>query len=204
MAPGIMRERGGGGARRRSFAGNIHCYGLQLRRDGGALASPPLSRNGAHGCSGCACDGIDLRRLAADEMRSWFMNLLDTAPRELLDPDDISDVAPVPERLADGRLAITLPESCRRVVGVRLAGWERSATILTDRESAAARRQCSPMSRAGSHCPVAVVDGRRLIMSPSEPPEVEQLLVCLAPAEGTRGVYRLDPRALSTIPQIND
>lgn len=83
-------------------------------------------------------DGIDLRRLAADEMRSWFMNLLDTAPRELLDPDDISDVAPVPVRLTDGRLAITLPESCRRVVGVRLAGWERSATILTDRESVAA------------------------------------------------------------------
>lgn len=149
-------------------------------------------------------DGIDLRRLAADEMRSWFMNLLDTAPRELLDPDDLSDVAPVPGRLADGRLALTLPESCRRVVGVRLAGWERSATILTDRESAAVRRQCSPMSRAGSHCPVAVVDGRRLIMSPSELPEVEELLVCLAPAEGTRGVYRLDPRALSTIPQIND
>ena len=87
----------------------------------------------------------------------------------------------------------------------RLCGKLTSNRIAADdRESAAARRQCSPMSRAGSHCPVAVVDGRRLIMSPSEPPEVEQLLVCLAPAEGTRGVYRLDPRALSTIPQIND
>lgn len=144
-------------------------------------------------------DGIDLERLMAQRMRRWYLDLLDTAPVELLETDDIAAQLQA-ARGADGCARLTLPDECRRLISIRMSGWARNATVVAA-DSPVARRQCNPMTRGGAAAPVAVVEGREVwLYSPAGSNlNIESAVVVMRPPADT---YRLDERALSLIPEV--
>lgn len=144
-------------------------------------------------------DGIDLERLMAQQMRQWYLDLLDTAPVEMLETDDIAAQLDVTTD-GDGVGRVALPADCRRLISIRVKGWSRDATIV-DAGSALARRQCNRLTRGGSACPVAVVEGRRVALYSlaGDTAVVESAMAVMRPADD---VYRLDERALSLIPDV--
>lgn len=141
-------------------------------------------------------DGIDLDPLLKMEMRDWYLNLIDTAPIEMLAPEDIcADVALVVK--SDGSAEVALPERCRRVVEVRLEEWDRAAHIVKP-GSRQARCQQSRYSRGGAVEPVAIVENgsMRLYSVLSSAPKLVKLLCVVEPEDG---YYTFDERALATI-----
>lgn len=149
-------------------------------------------------------DGIDIDTYLRAEMRAWYLGLLDTALTRYLSLDDIA--ADVPLTVDSARcVTVKLPDACRRVISVRLQGWERPATIVTDPLSDLARMQHNPFSRGGTASPVAVLDGSTLQLysapASAEPPRLRQLLCVITPDEG---LYTLDESALSLIPPPPD
>lgn len=145
-------------------------------------------------------DGIDLERLMGQQMRSWYLDLLDTAPREMLVTENVALTLTVESR-PDGSALITLPEDCRRIFSIRLEGWTREAQITTP-DTPLGRRQANPLLRAGCDSPVAVDNGRQWRLyspPPSRPVVVADAIGVMRPEAG---VYRLDERALSLIPDV--
>ena len=65
-------------------------------------------------------DGADLDAYAEMEMRQWYLDLLATAPAEMLAVTDLTLSATV-KRAPEGRLFIDLPAPAVRVVRVRVA-----------------------------------------------------------------------------------
>lgn len=150
-------------------------------------------------CQVTRTDGIDLRQLMLRDMHAWYMDLLHTAPVRLLPVSDLASAVPVGAG-SDGSAVINLPANVCRVVEVRLAGWHRSAVIVTDMSSPQAVAQTNPYSRAGCYAPVALVDGKvlRLYSPPSGAAIALESLLCveLPPPD----VYPLHPEALALIP----
>ncbi len=111
-------------------------------------------------------DGIDLDSYCEWEMRNWYLNLLATADMRYLSPVDLTLTSTV-KRMDGNRGSITLPAGTVRPVRVRLSGWQRDATIVTDVSSMAARRQFNPFSCGGVEEPVALWlgDGRLELFS---------------------------------------
>ena len=137
-------------------------------------------------------DGIDLRRAAEEEVKVWYARLLDEAPTEWLVPVDLASRIAA-EATADGRVALTLPADCRRLLSLRLAGWTQGALLVAP-DSAEALRQGNPLWRSGGTRPVAVVDGRRVVFAaPAEGVTVEE---ALGVTEPTGLVYSFDDAAL--------
>jgi len=145
-------------------------------------------------------DGIDLERLERVAMKTWYLDMLDTAPLEMLETDDIT-ASVVVKPLTDGSVVMTLPDNCVRVVEVKLAGWERPATLISDTGHPLALRQHNPMTRAGICHPVAVAEGRGCLrlysLRNGIVPQAERVLAVTEPPQG---YYRLNPRAVGMIP----
>lgn len=142
-------------------------------------------------------DGIDLDALHRLEMRDWYLDLLDTAPVNLLALTNIAgDIAVVAH--GDNTAAVTLPENCRRVVEFQLGGWKRPA-VITQPGSALALLQSNRYSRGGSENPVVVRHGNRLLIY-SLPKDgavaITRAMAVMEPADGT---YEMDEAALSLI-----
>lgn len=146
-------------------------------------------------CTVTRTDGIDLDTLLSRQMRGWYLNLLDTAPLEYLQLTDIAPTVAV-EYNADGSIYVGLPPTCRRVVEVKMAEWERPAIIVDDPASPLALRQHSPYLRAGLAAPVAVVEKKRLHLYGATLSELERLLIVAEPPSDT---YIFDTRALELI-----
>ena len=137
-------------------------------------------------------DGIDLRRTAEEEIRVWYARLLDTAPAEWLVPVNYASQI-TPMALADGRVALTLPTDCRRLLSLRLSTWAAGA-VLVGPETAEARRQGNPLWRSDAERPVAVVDGRRVLTT--RPEGSFTIVEALGVAEPTGLTYSFDDAAL--------
>lgn len=142
-------------------------------------------------------DTVDVDRLAALEMRDWYLRLLDTAPVELTGVTDLAGEVAV-TAVDDGTATVVLPPGCRRVVSVEMEGWERPATVVADPASPVARLQTSRYSRGGAARPVAVVEGDtlRLYTPVNASARLVSLKCVTEPADGS---YRMDERALSLI-----
>ena len=88
-------------------------------------------------CDITRVDGFDLDATLSVFMRSWYLQLLDTAPLSQLAPTDIADLFPAGEECS-GWLRLQPPQQMRRMVSLRLSGWQRPAapepwrTGLTD------------------------------------------------------------------------
>lgn len=143
-------------------------------------------------------DGIDLDNLLRLEMRDWYLNLLATAPFEMLATTNIaSDIAVVPT--GEGGAVVMLPESCRRIVEFQLDGWQRPAIIVDDPLCHLARIQANPFSRGLTVNPVVVKQQNRLFVYSIPAGSTPKITRAIAVMEPTDGSYEMDESALSTI-----
>lgn len=151
-------------------------------------------------CVVARSDAIDLEAYCAMEMRGWYLNLLATAPADLLAPRDIASECDI-EAGADGySVEVWLPDRVVRPLTARLAGWRRSARVEDEASPSAARCACR-FSAGGIAEPVAIAGpgGRlRLYSRPStrRAPVLESLEAVVDEGEE---FYCLDERALALI-----
>lgn len=147
-------------------------------------------------------DGIDLDAYCVMEMRRWYLDLLATAPVEFLVPTDLTLTA-VLRRGEGNRGLVAMPEGTLRVVRVKLSGWQRDATVVTDMGSPIARRQHNRFSCGGVEQPVALWSGDGSLELFSLPslngtPVVEALTAIIDPGPE---IYEFDERAWCLLPE---
>lgn len=139
---------------------------------------------------------FDMEALISGKMRRWYLNLLDTADARLLPVTDVAAQAETTAIGADGA-RITVPDRTRRVLAVKLQGWENAAPVLTPEEAAGRLRMLStPYCRPGKHRPLAVgmADGVHAYPFTGNAESVTAILDPGPPA------YTLDETLLDTIP----
>lgn len=122
------------------------------------------------GCSVSRQDGSDLNSLIEYDIEKWYANLLLTAPVELLPVEDIATEA-AELYLGDNSALIKLPDDGVRLVAVRCLGWNYDLTSFVSPNSDIARIQRNPLLRASTNNPVAVLDGRNLLVYGVMPPD---------------------------------
>ena len=74
-------------------------------------------------CTVARTDGPDVDAMLTDEMRSWYLNLLDSGPISALAPVDVTQTCKI-DAMSDGRMVIKGPEGCRRILSVWFSGWD--------------------------------------------------------------------------------
>lgn len=148
-------------------------------------------------------DGIDLDAYCVMEMRRWYLDLMATAPMEYLAPSDLTLTATV-RRGEGNRGLITLPAGTVRIVRVKLSGWQREATVVTDMSSPLARLQRNRFSCGGVERPVALWSGEGSVLelfslpSLAGTPVVEALTAVVDPGPE---LYEFDERAWNMLPE---
>lgn len=146
-------------------------------------------------CSVEAVDGIDIDAWLEPKMRRWYLNLLDTAPAHLVPVGEFGRSSSVTVT-ASPVGAIVPPAAVRRVLSVKLQGWQRPVVPVSEEEAAGRLgRLASPFFRPGRNEPLAVVraDGT-LLVAPVDVPVVESLRCVADPGED---VYQLDETLLT-------
>lgn len=74
-------------------------------------------------CTVVRTDGVDIDGLLGRQIDDWYLNLLDTAPVEMLPVTEMrTRVEPVLDE--NGSVDVILPDVCRRLVSVKLKGWQ--------------------------------------------------------------------------------
>lgn len=129
-----------------------------------ALALTPLRTD----CTIERTDGIDIDATLEQELRRWYLNLLDTAEPRLLAPENIAGRLACSTTGDDDCRAVVveLPSNCRRVFDLKLEGWTHAVPVLPHSELARVIAcQQNPYTRATPWRPVAVLgaggdDGR--------------------------------------------
>lgn len=114
-------------------------------------------------------DGLDFDARLEAEMDGWYRRLVLEGDESLLAPEELAPGVSL-SAPADGCVTLTLPPHAARVTGVRLSGWRRAATVVTDPECNLALRQLHPYTRACEANPVAIVypDGEMALYPASE------------------------------------
>ncbi len=153
-------------------------------------------------CAVTRTDGIDIDAYLRDEMKGWYMNLLDIGEERMLSPRDIARLTAV-RPVEAGVSRVALPDGCRRVLSVELTGFDSPAIVTTDVASPLVRAQGNPFARGARHRPVALVVSGGVMMLYTAPsagvPRIERMMCVVEPDEG---FYELDEAALSLIPGI--
>lgn len=148
-----------------------------------------------------ADNGIDYESMASIEMTDWYLNLLDTADPGLLDPVDIADETASVYHPSRKVLEITLPDNCRRIASLFIKG-HTAPIVPVAANSAQARLQQSEYSCGGSIMPVAVAAESKLYLYAADcngnPPQITSIMAVTVPPDG---FFRMNPKALSTIPK---
>lgn len=102
-------------------------------------------------------DGISLDAMLLEDLRLWYMNLLDTADPQHLPCRDVKAECTASIVAPAAAIAVTFPAAARRPVSIRIRGWQRSAMILGhEHYDAVLRRQFNPYTAAAAGSPVAV------------------------------------------------
>lgn len=104
--------------------------------------------------------GIDVDRVLEAQLRRRYLDLLDTGERRKISPENVAELTElrVPETDLSGGVLLRAPESCRRMLELRLEGWTRSADVLPATEAARMiSRQLNPFTAATAEHPAAVV-----------------------------------------------
>lgn len=153
------------------------------------------------GCTIERFDGLDVNSRLEAMMRQWYLALLDSADPALLGPaSDASALVTVSSVAADGSCTIICDPSVRRLCSVRLSGWERPAPIA---DYSSAERRISLManrfSRPGCASPLAWRDScGHIFAAPAG--AASAIVSATAYLDDGPETYRLDERALATIP----
>lgn len=142
-------------------------------------------------------DGHDFTGLLRAELDSWYARLLDTAPVEMLAPEDAGEQSELASATGFPTGAVLkLPAGVRRVLSVRLAHWHAGAQPEAASE-ALLRRQANPFAAATELCPSVIDTGGRLLLFPATPLSV--VASVMAVTDRSPNEYRLDSRALELI-----
>lgn len=149
--------------------------------------------------------GIDIDYVLKLEIRDWYLNLLDTGDVKMLPVTDLALETAAINRPAAGAVVVMLPEKCRRVLAVRIKGYEQDIIPHTDVNDYEVTLQKSEYSRGGICEPVALLGmGKTLTIyahdASGNPPEIEHIYAVILPEDG---FYTLDESALATIPTVN-
>lgn len=157
-------------------------------------------------------DNNGLDRKLIDDIRVWYADILQNAPPQLVNCENLADEATA-GIIGDNCMAVTLPERGTRLVSVRLKAWETPVTRMVRPESPVAALQTDPLTRATVDDPVVVEGTHRLFLyglpltaeaaveeaggarvPPHRPlPEIASLEMTAWPADGT---YVFDPGLL--------
>lgn len=144
-------------------------------------------------------EGIDTDAMLLQRIRSWYLRLLDTAPPALLPVSEVARQC-ILSPAGSAHHLILPPSTCRRILSVRLQGWQRSVCPIphdTPHGRMLLLRLASPYARPGTACPTAVLmaDGS-IAVAPVDIPVVESLRAILDPGPDT---YTLCPSLLDDI-----
>lgn len=135
-------------------------------------------------------DGPDLDQIYCEEMRAWYLDLLDHGPDSMLCPVNLAGNAKT-ESVGGGVTLISAPASVRRILSVRFSGWGTPVAPETDlealREHAANRFRRRPLVAAVCRTVVAVSGARGTLVE----------LLC-ANDDGPQ-IYKFDDSAIKTI-----
>lgn len=74
-------------------------------------------------CTALRTDGPDVDAILTDEMRAWYLDMLDHGPESALVPCDVTKTATI-ETLSEGRTLISAPQGCRRILSVWFSDWD--------------------------------------------------------------------------------
>ena len=106
-------------------------------------------------------DGIDLDGVLLKKLNDIYERLLVEAPAEYLPVYDVAEDCKISVG-ADGVAHLLLPESCVRVLELKLSSWTHSLAKFEKPDSPLARLQESEWTRAGALHPVGVLGHRCL------------------------------------------
>lgn len=106
-------------------------------------------------------DGIDLDAVLLKKLNDIYERLLVEAPIEFLPVYDVAEDCALMVR-ADWSARVVLPETCVRVVEVKLSSSDRSLTEFVKPDTRLAKMQASEWTRAGALHPVCVEEHRCL------------------------------------------
>jgi len=140
--------------------------------------------------------GIDINAILAQQLRSRYLELLDTADPALLAPEDVAAGSSVTEYI-DGGMLLTPPATSRRVLSVWLDGWQCEAEVLPESELKRVKAlQRNPFTASGSRTPVAVAlpDGRIAAW-----PGASRCLRVTAVCDPGPDIYKIDERAVGLL-----
>lgn len=139
--------------------------------------------------------GLDIDAALLGKLRARYLRLLDTAPAAMLAPADIAPQVTM-EAASYGGARLVLPDNCRRVLSVRLEGWQKAAAVLADNDTAASAAQTNPRTAATAECPAAVIcaDGSVCVWPATGAP----VSVVAAVDDGPE-VYHIDEAALEQL-----
>lgn len=139
--------------------------------------------------------GVDIDALLEQQLRARYLELLDTATEEFLAPADVASGTLV-EPYSDGGSLLIPPSGCRRVLRVRMEGWEKAADVRPAADSpAVAARQRNPYTAATASMPVALaLPGGKVAVWPGGAVRT----VCAVSDAGPE-VYNVDERAVAVL-----
>lgn len=153
----------------------------------------------ADSCSVELFDGLRVDELLEERMRAWYLAMLDRS-----DPAVVTDATGLfaVSETADGIWRrIKVDSAVRRVLSLRLAGWEQAVNVVRDdRAAELVAASANPYLRPTAATPAAVImaDGA-LYASPVTEPVI---VSATATVDTGPELYRLDESALATIPTI--
>lgn len=148
-------------------------------------------------CSVEIFEGIDRTAVMSSRMRSWYLNLLDTADAQFLKPADIAAKLKW-TRTAPGVWTAGVPADVRRVLSVTPAGTYAPVAVTSPGGNPRAEALSANPYGRGSCRPLCAFDGRTLALYTS--PEVTAMPVeVMAVQDPGDEFYEFDESALSLI-----
>lgn len=152
-------------------------------------------------CTVDRTDGVDVDAMIEPRMRSWYLQLLDTAPVELLRVEDVAAEVVTTANVGRPGALGTLPPRVRRLVSIRQTGWKTATVPVGAAEGAERlRRSLNPFLAPGPQTPLCVVLGRSMELQPFEDGDV--VVSARAVTDPGPATYVLDESLLTTIPDI--
>ena len=144
-------------------------------------------------CSITVREGLDVDDILLRHIRRWYLNLLDSAPPELLPTGDVASKSGLTLRPDSPWGSVALPQEARRPLRIKLKGWVNDAAVTSpDKAAASVSRMASPFGKPGNYEPLAVAEGHTILVCPPSG-IVESLTAIIDPGEDT---YILDESLL--------
>jgi hypothetical protein len=146
-------------------------------------------------------DGIDVDTLLKQQLRQWYLDLLDKGDLRQLALQDVASQLTLLCR-SDGGADITLPETCRRLIAIRMGTWLHEAEVV---KAADAKRRLAMVGnsycRPGVNTPLAVdFGGGRITVYPAEPGM--NIVTATAAVDAGPGKYIFDESALASLADL--